>query len=92
MSHFEASAVCWLFGALQVLGLTSAWAARLSERSRRQASCQRLFFGCLALIGGATIISLILGPVCWLTCGITLSLMVLTATCDFSGSRQATLG
>lgn len=87
----EASMICWLFGAVQIAGLASAWAARLSQGSPRQASWQRLFFGWLAVVGGATVFALRLGPVCWLASGATLAIMVLIATCDFSRSRQATV-
>lgn len=89
MTDFEASVIWCLLGTIEVLGLTSAWVARLSEGSRRQTSCQRVFLGFLALVGGATIISVALGLGCWLASGTTLLLMVLTVTCDCSRSRQA---
>ena len=87
----EVSVVYWLFGIVQAIGLTSACVARLSQGSRRQTSCQRAFFGSLAVVGGAGIFSLDLGPGCWLVSGTTLSLMVLIAVWDFGQSRQAAL-
>ena len=51
---------------------------------------QYLFFAILPLMGVATSIALAVGPGCWATCAATLAIMVLTVTCDFRGSRQAT--
>ena len=84
----EAPMISWLFVAIEVAGLTSAWVARLSTGSRRQTSCQYLFLGCLALMGGAAFASLGFGPGCWLVSSVTLALMILTVTCDFRRSRQ----
>ena len=86
----EAPAICWLFGAVQVIGLTSAWMARLSAGSRRQTCCYCLFLACLPLVGGTAAFSVGLGPRCWLVSSITLSVMVLTVICDFSRSQQGT--
>ncbi len=86
----EAPAICWLFGAVEVVGLISAWVARLSAGSRCQTSCQCLFLGCMALVGGVAVVSPGLGPSCWLVSSITLSLMILTVTCDFRRSPQGT--
>jgi hypothetical protein len=84
----QAPAVGWLFVVVEVVGLASAWLARLSAGSRRQTPCQCLFLACLALVGGAAFVSLGFGPGCWLVSSVTLSLMILTVTCDFSRSRQ----
>jgi hypothetical protein len=72
----------WGLAFVQLLGLTSACTARLSEGSRRQRPFQRLFFACLVLIGAVTIVTLGFGWGCWLLCGTTLSVMVLTVTWD----------
>jgi len=74
---------------IQALGYLSAWAARCSEGSRHQAWFQRLFVVSLLLVGGATIVSLGVGPGCWVSCGTTLSLMVVGATCEFTRSDDA---
>jgi hypothetical protein len=86
----EASVICWMFLAVEVLGLASACGVRLSAGSRRQGSCQCLFLGCLALMGGAALVSPAFGPRCWLISSVTLALMILTVTCDFSRSLQDT--
>ena len=91
MTDLEALTIYWLFGAIQVLGLACGGVTRLSQGSRWQSACQHLFLGCLALVGAAALLSFGLGPGCWLTTGFTLSLMVLTVTCDFSRSQQATV-
>lgn len=77
--------------AAQLLGLASAALARLSEGSRYQASGQRLFFASLGLVGLTIVAALLLGPGYWLTSGATFSLMVLTATCDFSHTGRSSL-
>lgn len=77
--------------AVQVLGLASAAVARLSEGSRCQAPGQCVFLVFLALIGGITVGTLLLGSGFWLASGGTLSLMVLGAVCDFRGSLRATV-
>jgi hypothetical protein len=41
------------------------------------------------VVGIVVVISLGLGPGCWLTSGTTFSLMVLTVTCDFNPQRRA---
>ena len=91
MIALEAHAVFWLLIAVQAAGLTSTWLTRLSEGSRCQTSCQRLFFGCLGLVGLATIASLGLGPGSWLSCGTTLSLMVVGVTWDVGQSSRAAI-
>jgi hypothetical protein len=89
MAYLEASLLLWGLGSIQVAGLISAWLARLSEGSRRQACCQRLFFGCLGLIGLTTMASLALGPKYWLPSGMTLSIMVVGAVWDFRPETRA---
>jgi hypothetical protein len=84
----ETPPITWALIAIQLLGLGIAWGARLSEGSAHQGTLQLLFFAVLTLVGGATIIALGLGPGCWLACGVTLALMVLTVTCDFSHCRR----
>lgn len=86
----EGFVVLCSLGAIQVLGLVSAAAARLSEGSRCQRLSQRVFLGWLGVVGGSTILSLGLWPPCWLASGATFSVMVLTVTCDFGRSCRAT--
>lgn len=75
----------------QVFGLVSAALARLSEGSAYQASSHRLFLASLAIVGVTTMTALLLSLNYWLTSGATLSVMVLTATCDFRRSGQAAM-
>ena len=82
MSALQSHAAFWILTLVEVLGLASAWFARLSEGSPRQALCQRLFFGCLVLVGVAMIPALKLGPGFWFSSGTTLSLMILAVTYD----------
>ncbi len=91
MSVLHSSVALWAFVVAQILGLVSAWCARLSEGSTRQTPCQWLFFGCLILVGIATIFALRLGSGPWLTSGSTLSLMVLTVTCDFNRAGRGSV-
>ncbi len=88
MSTLQSHSAFWILALVEVLGLASAWFARVSEGSPRQALYQRLFFGCLVLVGVAMIPALKLGPGCWFSSGATLSLMILAATFDASSARQ----
>ncbi len=89
MNGLDSPVVLWLFAAAQLLGVASAWHARLSEGSPHQVISQWMFFGILPLMGVATMIAFAVGPGCWLACAATLSVMVLTVTLDFRGSREA---
>ena len=89
MAYLETSFFVWGWGSIQVVGLLSAWLARLSEGSRRQTSCHGLFFVCLALIGLSMIASMAAGPKYSLPTGITLSVMVLAAVWDFRPDPRA---
>jgi hypothetical protein len=84
MAYLETSFFAWLLGFIQIAGLLSAWLARLSEGSRRQAWCQRLFVACLALVGLTTMLVVALGARHWVASGATLSAMILAAIWDFS--------
>jgi len=75
--------------AVQVLGLLSAWVARLSEGSRRQVLCQRLFMACLLLVGLAAVALPQTGSGCWMLASATLPVMVLLATYDFGRSPDS---
>jgi hypothetical protein len=79
----------WGLVSLQVLGLASAWVVRLSEGSRRQTSCRRLFLACLTLVGGGAIVAPAVGSGWWMVFGGTLAVMVLMVTYDFRRSGQA---
>jgi hypothetical protein len=82
----SSTASLWILAVIEIVGLASAWMARLSLGSRRQRPFQALFIVCLLLSGATTVLALPLGAGCWLTASTTFAIMVLTATCDFSRS------
>jgi hypothetical protein len=88
MAFVETPQITWLLLLVQVLGLTVAWVARLSEGSSFQGGLQIAFLALLTLVGGATVAALGLGPGRWLPSGVTLAVMVLAVTCDFSRCRR----
>lgn len=92
MNVSDTSVIFPLFVAVQLLGLFSAWIARLSEGSSRQTAAQCLFFVSLALVGAATLVSLGLRPGDWLSSAIVLSVMVVGTVCDFKPSDRVALG
>jgi len=89
MNATEFCANCWPMCGLQLLGLTTALFARLSEGHHYQESSQRLFLLALTLIGGAAIVSVQMQTSWWVISAFTLSLMVLTVTCDFRRCGRA---
>lgn len=88
MAYLETPILACFLGLIQIAGLLSAWLARLSEGSRRQASCQLLFVGCLAVMGLLTMGLLVLGASYWLASGATFAVMVLAAIWDFSAHAR----
>jgi hypothetical protein len=89
MAYLESSIVGWMLALIPIVGLVSAWLARLNEGSRWQACCHSLFVGCLAVIGLATMGFVAFGTGHWLGSGATLSVMVLAAVWDFRGHAGA---
>ncbi len=89
MDSFFLSAPFWGLAGVLTLGLVSAWLARIGAGSHRQSLSHGLFFGCLALVAFATILSVGVGPGCWLASVATLAMMVLAATADTRRSRGA---
>jgi len=83
MTGTEAAWLSTIFTASQLLGIVAAWTTRLSEGSRYQTACQMLFLAYLALIGGATIVSVAVARGIWLGFAATFSMMVVTAASDF---------
>ena len=57
MWNFEA-AFFWCFMLIQLAGLAGLAAARLGEKLQSPTRCQLTFFGCLLLVGVATVICL----------------------------------
>ena len=89
MDHFDSTAVLWTFGAVQALGLASAWLSRVSEGSLLTPWFQRLFLLSLLLSGAATIVAPGMGGVYWLISSATLGTMVVMAVCDFRQEDRA---
>lgn len=77
-----------LYPAILLGGLLSALAARVSEGSRHQATCQWLFLLCLGLVGVTAIVELRDAPEAWLGAGTTFSAMVVGILCDFRRCRR----
>ncbi len=92
MAYLESSSFVWALGFVQFAGLASAWLVRLSEGSRGQAHCHCLFFACLGLIGGATMLAAPLGSRYLLFSCLTISAMVLVAVWDFRDEGPAWKG
>jgi len=91
MNGFDSPTVLWLLVAAQLIGVASAWAARLCEGSAHQTVSHCTFYGVLPLMGAATVVAFVVGPGCWLACSATLAFMVLTVTCDFRGGRESAM-
>ncbi len=89
MAYLETSVLGSALALLQIVGLLSAWLARLSEGSSQQSWCHGLFVGCLATIGLATMAFVATGVRPWLPSGATLSVMVLAAVWDFRAHAGA---
>jgi hypothetical protein len=83
--------VAWFLGAIQVLGLASAWLARVGERSACRRWYQGLFCGFLVLVSIGAFFAMQVGPGASITSGATLAIMVLAATCDFSSRGEAAI-
>jgi len=71
---------------VQIVGLVSAWLARLAEGTARQTICQFFFFASLAIVGVTTVTSCATQRGGWFLCGTTLAVMVLVATWDLGAS------
>ena len=85
MCGFDTILISGLFLA-QAAGLVSALATRIGSTYR--IPTQVLFSILLAVVGLGMVVTLNFGPTCWLTSGVTFSIMVLTVTCDFGDSRR----
>ena len=83
MPSLDSTASLWILGSVQLMGMTSAWLARLSEGSAHQALCQRFFFLALLLMGLATMVTASGHPSMWLVSAVTLAVSLLVVICDF---------
>jgi hypothetical protein len=78
----------WTIFTVQLLGMASAWVARLSVGSTRQVGCQRLFFVSLVAVGVATMASLCSPPLYWVVSAVTFTLTIMVVICDFGRSER----
>ncbi len=88
MDCLSPAIVLWTVIGIQILGLLSALLSRLGDGSPGEGRCQCFFIFCLAVMGATTIASMSLGPGAWLTCGATLSIMVLIALYDCGTAKE----
>jgi len=84
----EHPAILCSLGVIQVFGLISALATRLGREASGSKASQCVFFVCLALVATSTVMMVGARSVCWMTSGVTFSLMVLTAVCDFGREAE----
>jgi hypothetical protein len=89
MDHMDTTALLWSFGAIQAIGLITAWLARISEGSYLQPWFQRLFLLSLLVTGAATMFAPEAGGGYWLLTAATFGLMILMAVCDFRQTDRA---
>lgn len=90
MPALDTAANLWIFVGVQLIGMTSAWVARLSEGSVHQEFCQKFFFLSLVLMGLATMLTAAGRPGLWMTSAVTLAISLLVVICDFRhASRSA---
>jgi hypothetical protein len=82
MNGIDLPAAFWLLLAVQVFGVCSACAARLSEGFPCQVVSRWIFLAALPLMGAATCLALAIGPGTWLACATSLTVMVLATTWD----------
>jgi hypothetical protein len=81
-------ALTWSVVTVQMVGLLSAWAVRRSEGSRHQSTCNVFFCFCLVLVALTAMVSFSVGPGGTLTCGTTLSIMVVAVIGEFDRPRE----
>ena len=91
MASDHTATIFWILAAMQLTGLTSTLLARLSEGHRHQSICQTFFLANLTLVGGATIMALVLGCNFWLFSGTTVSIMAVGATLEVSRPQSSTV-
>ncbi len=73
-----------VISSVQVCGLVSAVLARITEGRRGQDLSQRMFLACLVVVAFTTVLNVWNAPQQWVASAVTLTVMIVTATCDFS--------
>ncbi len=69
--------------AVHTLGFAGTCIARATHESRYQQIGQRLFFGCLAVVGCGAMITLARCPLCGLVSSLALAVMAVGGVADF---------
>ena len=87
--HLVPNSVTCCLSFILMVGLASAWLARVTERSNDQRWFQWFFIACFLLVSVSTLYALNHGPCGGVACGATLAVMVIAATCDLSSKRQS---
>ena len=87
MPAISESLLFWITLSLHVVGLGSVLCARLAERTRARGAFQLLFVSCFFVVGLFTLIAIAHDSAYWVSCGPTLSLMVVGATIDLRASQ-----
>jgi hypothetical protein len=69
---------------VQVCGIVCAALARMAEGRRWQGLVHRLFLGVMVIVAFTSVLIIWNAPQQWMISATTLTVMVVTATCDFS--------
>jgi hypothetical protein len=89
--EFTFDGAAWLPIGMQMAGLVSALLARLYEAGAHGVWWHRLFFGCMGLVGAATMTAIMLGTTQWLPWGATFAAMSVSAVLDFGPPTREVL-
>jgi hypothetical protein len=78
----------WIVLALQLVGLTSMFLARMPHATSLHTCCRSVFLLCLIVVGVATIYSMGSQGHSWAWCGTVFSLMAVGGTMDLGGASR----
>ncbi len=78
----------WAILAIQGLGLVGLVVARMAPHCNCRSTFFSLFLAAMLAVGATTVGCLVAGTSQWLTCGTTLSVMVIGATLNMGRSAQ----
>ncbi len=78
----------FLLMAIQAGGLLSMFFNRATEGGRLHGLSHGLFFAAFTCVGFSALVALSFRSQCWIVAAITLGIMIVGATCDFSHTRR----
>jgi hypothetical protein len=82
--------LCWCLFAIQVVGLVCMLLARMPAYSALHCFCRSCFFGCLVIVGLATIgTAMDCHTSCWAWCATIFSMMAVGAAADLGGAASS---